>query len=338
MTKPSRVPRGFTLIELLVVIAIIAVLIGAACFPAVQAARAAARRIQCTNNLKQLALATMNYESSYGIFAARPDEVDDQASVGVHGLREYPAIHRPTAPVQRVELQLRLRQPVRHHRPVGHGHRRAALSGRHHPGEPDRERSTSNEWYGITSYGGNAGSQSHPFSMVTSDGIFFYTGPAAPTISQVRIAAITDGLSNTLFFGERSHFDPAYDTFAPPGWTFFSQTMGMWGWWASSSGGYGLSDVAESTYAPINYVVPIAIRQPERDPEHLHDDLRIPPGQRLRQPAPRRGEFRDGGRLGTFPQADDRHAGLPRPGYQGRQRGDLGRFLLSRPVRRGPRS
>ncbi len=32
----------------------------------------------------------------------------------------------------------------------------------------------------------------------------------------------------------------------------------MWGWWASSSGGYGLSDVAESTYSPINYQVPIS--------------------------------------------------------------------------------
>jgi prepilin-type processing-associated H-X9-DG protein len=122
--------------------------------------------------------------------------------------------------------------------------------------------SGSGRWYGLTSYGGNGGSRSYDPQFATNDGIFFVIGPGsqtAPNGSAITMGEVRDGLTNTVLFGERSHFDPNHDTFAnnisaPSGQ--FLNPMRVVGWWANSGGRLAAGDVTLSAYAPINFRVP----------------------------------------------------------------------------------
>jgi prepilin-type N-terminal cleavage/methylation domain-containing protein/prepilin-type processing-associated H-X9-DG protein len=86
VAQPPRTRGGFTLVELMVVIAIVAILI-ALLLPAIQSAREAARRISCTNNIRQIALATQSYESDQKKLP--PSGIVDPAFAEYAG-RQYP--------------------------------------------------------------------------------------------------------------------------------------------------------------------------------------------------------------------------------------------------------
>jgi prepilin-type N-terminal cleavage/methylation domain-containing protein/prepilin-type processing-associated H-X9-DG protein len=252
----SQRRSGFTLIELLVVIAIIAVLIGLL-VPAVQNVREAANRISCTNNLKQLALAAHTHHDVKGKFPT-----------GVHIVDQLADGRYANGTAWQVELLPYLDQENLQRKWDYTDQPNNVAGGRNAvtaqvikfllcPSDPLPDPvfhvvslpyyQWAEGFYGLGSYGGNGGKRSYPKSQATRDGMFFQD-------SKIRLADVSDGPSNTLLFGERSHGDPESDRIT----VYFPYPLARAGAWAEAFAIYGggLPNHMLSTPVRINYQVP----------------------------------------------------------------------------------
>ncbi len=198
--------RGaFTLIELLVVIGIIGVLVGLL-LPAVQAAREAARRMQCSNNVKQIGLAMHNYESTFKMLPSAGSTGGDTAGTFA-SVTAFSVQARILPYLEQGGLsdQIDFGDPVLQFSPFGFKNPAAKLVVPTYmcPSEPggplgqvfsDRVAGTSytaNTGTGISV----AGQKEYYDPAFPTDGLFWFG-------SDMRFAGIMDGLSNTLLFAE----------------------------------------------------------------------------------------------------------------------------------------
>jgi prepilin-type N-terminal cleavage/methylation domain-containing protein len=207
---------GFTLVELLVVIAIIATLIGLL-LPAVQGAREAARRMSCSSNLRQLALATLVYESTKRrlppsmIHTPGTTFANNNGSWGVHG-RILPFIEEGTAAVK-VNLEEAFDKGAN----AVSGVPTARIPVFLCPSETnDRVRTKSGAPFTYPlNYGFNFGTWFvyDPATGAGGDGVFFPN-------SHLKAGQVSDGMSKTLCAAEVKAYTPYMRNTADPGGSF----------------------------------------------------------------------------------------------------------------------
>ncbi len=203
-------PRAFTLIELLVVISIIAVLI-ALLLPAVQAAREAARKAHCINNLKQLGLGLANYELRNRAYPPGYTSVyDSLVRVELGPGWGWASMILPDLEQQALYDRIKFSTPIQH--PTMETVRLSTMSVFLCPSDDMPRKWTASESL-VVLYRGQPITYGTPICDVAGSNYVGVFGIGEPGVegdgvfyrdSSVKVADVTDGLSNTLFVGERS--------------------------------------------------------------------------------------------------------------------------------------
>lgn len=256
--------HGFTLIELLVVIAIIALLM-ALLLPAIQKVRAAADRMLCASNLRQITIATHNYHNDYNRFPAGLNVPVGTGSGMIFPTNTLYTSGIITGPVEPgvfksfFQALLPYVEGDNIYKQLNFNTRELTVTNPscNSPTSPgatvikyficpsaDVEKvqtfvSAGNTYYfGMSCYGGNGGTRSwYMDTSLKTDGVFWIN-------SKVKFASITDGTSHTFFFGERYFFDPVFTNI---------KTLGGWAWNSYLSH----QDYIFSTQLPVNYTIPV---------------------------------------------------------------------------------
>jgi prepilin-type N-terminal cleavage/methylation domain-containing protein/prepilin-type processing-associated H-X9-DG protein len=270
----ERKRAAFTLVELLVVIAIIGILV-ALLLPAIQAAREAARRTQCSNNIRQLGLAAMNFVSARKAFP-----------VGLQGPSGCPNSGASKAPYSNVMIEVLtyIEQDnlnAQFNKTVGTGNVAGpntnvpTIAGSIVAQVITNFRCPSTQLpptievpgaggpfvFGTNDYAGSGGTRifdplaADPTGRVnaacksgSNDGLFNWANPGD---TGVAIKRVTDGTSKTLMFGERMHEDQVFDNEAPLATAGYK--MAQWCGWAWNNQKNAVGDVLGHTAVPINW-------------------------------------------------------------------------------------
>ncbi len=263
--------NGFTLVELLVVITIIGILI-ALLLPAVQAAREAARRVQCQNNLKQIGLALHNYHSQYNCFPAlEAISIPEQCGTN-NNCRGAPVyvVLLPFIESENLDGLYDYNSPRGWNRWAGWGSAEPDVFtnplaytrlGFYQCPSDDRSREWSCQrvYFAVVGGGPLPAEAISGYGNVWTNGLFTYN-------RWRRFADISDGSSSTFAFGESIH-----RSFIGIGTGYGTNTGGPVAWWTGGAcQGGGSQDLphcmhpathtsgrnARNTRYPINYTIP----------------------------------------------------------------------------------